>query len=105
MILTTTNNIEGKQISKYLGIVTGITYTPIYGGKGLSFKDMFSSTKYYESYEISLEQAKENAFQKLKYNGEKLKANAIVGISIDIESIANTATSMISITGTAVVVI
>lgn len=105
MILTTTNNIEGKVISKYLGIVTGITYTPIYGGKGMTFKDMFSTAKYYESHEKGLEEAKEKAFQKLKSNGEKLKANAIVGISVDVESIANSTASMISVTGTAVVII
>ena len=105
MILTTTNNIEGKVISKYLGIVTGITYTPIYGGKGMTLKDMFSTAKYYESYEKGLEEAKEKALQKLKSNGEKLKANAIVGISVDIEAIANSTASMISVTGTAVVII
>lgn len=104
MILTTTNNIEGKTITDYLGIVSDVTYTSTFSQKGLSFKDMFSSTKSYEAYEKSLETAKEAAFQKLKMHATELKANAIVGITIDVESISESMVSMISIVGTAVLV-
>lgn len=105
MILTTTNNIEGKTITNYLGIVSDVTYTATFSGAGMSFKDMFSSKKIYSAYEESLEAAKEAAFQKIKKHAENLKANAIVGISIDIESISGSMTSMISIVGTAVVAV
>lgn len=105
MILTTTNSIEGKTITNYLGIVSTVTYTATFSGAGMSFKDMFSSKKYYAAYEKALLDAKETAFQKLKTHAENLKANAIVGISVDVESISESMTSMISIVGTAVVVI
>lgn len=105
MIITTTNSIEGKTITKYMGIVTGTTYTASLDTKGLSFKDIFSSKATYANYEKSLEDAKENAFQKLKTNAELIKANAIVGVSVDIESIASSMTSLVSVVGTAVVAV
>lgn len=105
MILTTTNTIEGKTITHYLGIVSDVKYTATFSGAGMSFKDMFSSKKYYDAYEKSLLEAKESAFQKIKTHAENLKANAIVGISVDVESISGSMTSMISIVGTAVVAV
>jgi uncharacterized protein YbjQ (UPF0145 family) len=49
-----------------------------------------------------LESLKENAFQNLKDNAQKLEANAVVGIQLDIEPIANASNLLVSITGTAV---
>ena len=96
MILTTTNNIENFQIVDYLGIVTGSAYDSSYStnGKKMSFTDMFSMTKYREMYTLGLEGLKDNAV--------KLGANAVVGIQIDVEPLANSSTLLVSITGTAV---
>ena len=105
MILTTTDNIEGKKITKYLGVVSGTTFTYTFSSKNVSFKDMFSSEKSYKGYAKSLEEAKESAFQQLMENAKNLNANAIVGISVDIESVSGSMTSMISIVGTAVTTI
>ena len=107
MILTTTNSIEGPQIQDYLGIVSGIAYNSSYKYKGtkVSFKDMFNMSKYYDAYASGLELIKEEAFQKLNTNALALKANAIIGIKIDIEPLANSSTLIVSITGTAVKVI
>ncbi|MBU2921610.1 YbjQ family protein [Winogradskyella psychrotolerans] len=104
MILTTTNSIENHNIIDYLGIVTGISFnsTHSYKGKNMSFKDMFSSQKYYEAYAKGLEHVKEEAFQKLQDNAKALGANAVVGVQIDIETLATTNTLIVSITGTAV---
>jgi uncharacterized protein YbjQ (UPF0145 family) len=104
MILTTTNNIENFKIVDYLGIVTGTAYDSSYtaNGKKMSFKDMFSMSKYYEKYSLALESIKEKAFQNLKDNASKLGANAVVGIQLDVEPLANSATLLVSITGTAV---
>ena len=104
MILTTTNSIENHNIIDYLGIVTGISFnsTHSYKGKSMSFKDMFSSQKYYEAYSKGLELVKEEAFQKLQANEKALGANAVLGIQIDIETLATTNTLIVSITGTAV---
>jgi len=104
MILTTTNSVEGFRIIEYKGIVTGISYNTGYSDKGskMSFKDMFSMKKYYEMYEKGLQHIKEEAFQKLKDNAKALNANAVVGIQIDIEPLANASTLIVSVTGTAV---
>lgn len=96
MILTTTDTIEGHSIQNYLGIVSGVDVSM--RKASLSF-DM---EKYYASYEDKITQVKEEAFQKLKNNAIKLGANAVVGIRLDIETVPDSGTIIISITGTAV---
>ena len=91
MILTTTNNIEGHKIVDYLGIVTGVSTN-----KHSFFKDDLSE---------NIEQNKELAFKQLLLNASKLKANAIVGIKVDIEFLEQRYKTIISVTGTAVKVI
>ncbi|AUP79417.1 heavy metal-binding domain-containing protein [Flavivirga eckloniae] len=99
MILTTTHSIEGHTIQDYLGIVTGVnTSMP-----KTTFS--FNMTKYYRSYEKKVNETKEEAFQKLKENAINLKANAIVGIIVDIETNPTTGLIIVSITGTAVKII
>ncbi len=96
MILTTTNSIEGHTIKDYLGIVTGVDASM--PKTTLSF----NMEKYYRSYESKVNEVKEEAFQKLKNNAMALKANAVVGISIDIETTSASGLIIVSITGTAV---
>ena len=91
MILTTTNSIEGHKIEGYLGIVTGISVAS-YG--------IFSG-----NIDVIVNKVKEQAFQKLQNNAIKLKANAIVGILVDIEVLDQRYKVIASITGTAVKVI
>jgi len=57
--------------------------------------------KYYDGISKSIEEVKTKAFEQLKENAEKLNANAIVGIKVDIDfTAANFITVCIS--GTAV---
>ena len=91
MILTTTNCIEGHKIVDYLGIVTGVSLVN------------FSIFK--NNIEQNINKAKEMAFQQLQGNALKLKANAVVGILIDIELIDNIHKVNVSIVGTAVKVV
>lgn len=99
MILTTTNTIEGHTIKDYLGIVTGVNASI----PKATFS--FNMKKYYESYENKVNEVKELAFQKLKSNAISLKANAVVGIKVDIESSHSSGMIMVSITRTAVKVL
>ena len=99
MILTTTNSIEGHVIQNYLGIVTGINVNM----PKTTFS--FNMDMYYQSYEKKISEVKEEAFQKLKENATNIKANAVVGISIDVETSPTTGLIFVSITGTAVKVI
>lgn len=96
MILTTTNTIEGHIIQDYLGIVTGVDVNMP------KTTLTFNMNKYYQSYEKNINEVKESAFQKLKDNAINLKANAVVGINLDIETSPTSGLIMVSITGTAV---
>ncbi|MDN3664964.1 heavy metal-binding domain-containing protein [Algibacter miyuki] len=99
MILTTTNTIEGHSIKNYLGVVSGVDVnmpkTTI----------SFNMEKYYENYENKINEVKEEAFQKLQDNAYKLGANAVVGIALDIETMPTSGIIIVSITGTAVMVV
>ena len=101
MILTTTNNIEGKQIKEYLGIVTGETII----GAHL-FRDIFASVRDVVggrsgAYEEVLREAKDTALREMGEKAESLNADAIVGIDLDYETIRN-GMLMVSASGTAV---
>ncbi len=90
MILTTSNSIEGYKVADYLGIVTGVSTN-----KQSVWKDDLDE---------NIGNAKELAFQKLQENAAKLKANAIIGIKIDIEFMEQRYRTVVSVTGTAVLV-
>ena len=97
MILTTTNTIEGHKIHDYLGVISGIGINEKAVSMGFSMK------KYYKSLADNMSVVKEQAFQNLKANAIKLKANAIVGIKVDIE-LTTSNYAIVSVTGTAVMV-
>lgn len=96
MILTTTNSIEGFKITDYKGLVSGVAANY----KKASFT--FNMEKYFDSLEVSIEEVKEEAFQKLTENAKKLQANAVVGIKVDVETSSTSSFIMVSVTGTAV---
>ncbi|NNE32327.1 MAG: heavy metal-binding domain-containing protein [Winogradskyella sp.] len=98
MILTTTNSIEGFKIMDYLGIVTGVAMNEDAITMG------FSISKYSQKIQSSIDNVKEIAFQRLQENATKLKANAVVGIKVEIEFASNNY-PMVSVTGTAVKVV
>jgi uncharacterized protein YbjQ (UPF0145 family) len=105
MILSTTNNIEGKQTVKYLGLVSG---DAVLGAN--IFRDFFASIRDIvggrsAAYEKELRKAKDIALGEMREQAKNLGANAIVGIDIDYETIGtNSSMLMVSANGTAVVV-
>jgi uncharacterized protein YbjQ (UPF0145 family) len=101
MILTTTNNIEGKQITDYIGIVTGETII----GANL-FRDIFASVRDVVggrsgAYEEVLREAKDIALREMSEKAASMGAHAIIGIDLDYETIRN-GMLMVSASGTAV---
>lgn len=94
MVLTTTNSIEGFRIVEYKGIVTGNSF---YTKTKFSFK----TEKNKQIIDDLISQTKEDAFQKLQLNASNLNANAVIGISVDFETV-NGSYFFISVTGTAV---
>jgi uncharacterized protein YbjQ (UPF0145 family) len=105
MIVTTTPQIEGKKISRYLGIVTGEAIM----GANL-FKDLFASITDIlggrsGAYEKELIRAKEISLQELEQRAQEMGANAVVGVDLDYEVLGrDNSMLMVSASGTAVVV-
>ncbi len=105
MIISTTPNLEGHLIQKYLGVVTGET---IIGAN--VFKDMMAGiTDFFggrsTTYEKVLIQAKDTAIQEMVDRAGQWGANAIVGIDIDYETVGGSGSMlMVTCSGTAVVI-
>ena len=105
MIVTTTPQLEGHRITRYIGIVTG---EAIWGAN--IFKDPFAGIRDIvggrsAAYEGELQKAKEIALQELQSRASAMGANAIVAVDLDYETIgANGSMLMVSASGTAVVV-
>lgn len=96
MILTTTDTVEGFRIIEYKGIITGTS-------SRLKTSFSFKTEKNMSIIGDVMNDAKELAFQELKANALGLKANAVVGINVDIET-ASGSYFFVSVTGTAVTV-
>ena len=103
MMVTTTPNIEGRQIRKYLGVVTGEAVM----GANL-FRDLFAGIRDIVggrsgAYEKELRKATAIAFEEIEAAAAELGANALVGIDIDYEVLGEkSGMLMVSISGTAV---
>jgi uncharacterized protein YbjQ (UPF0145 family) len=104
MLLTTTTVIEGRPVSRYLGVVTG---EAIIGAN--VFRDLFASVRDIvggrsATYERGLAEARETAMKEMQARATELGANAVVGIDLDYEVLGqNNGMLMVSVSGTAVV--
>ena len=105
MIVTTTQNIEGKRVVRYLGIVTG---EAILGAN--IFRDLFAGIRDIvggrsAAYEKELQRARQIALQELEERAAELGANAVVGVDLDYEVLGGgNGMLMVSASGTAVVI-
>lgn len=103
MLMTTTPSVEGKQIVRYLGVVTGET---IIGAN--VFRDFLAGVKDFfggrsASYEAVLREAKDTALEEMARQAEALGANAVVGIDLDYETVGGSGSMlMVTCSGTAV---
>ena len=103
MIHSTTPTLEGKSVSKYLGVVTG---EAILGANIV--KDFFAGIRDIvggrsAAYEKELQKARVIAFEEMDEQANNLGANAILGIDLDYETVGGSML-MVPISGTAVVV-
>lgn len=105
MIRSTTNILQGRDITEYKGIVVG---EAILGAN--IFKDIFGAIRDIVggragAYEEELGRARDIAFTEMEREARDMGANAIVGIDIDYEVIGmKGGMMMVSVSGTAVVV-
>ncbi|GAB6174594.1 heavy metal-binding domain-containing protein [Paradesulfitobacterium aromaticivorans] len=103
MILTTTPNIEGREIITYHGIVTGeaIMGANIVRDLFASITDIIGGRS--GAYEEKLHDARNIALQELEQQALRLGGNAVVGIDLDYEVVGQSML-MVSASGTAVTV-
>ena len=103
MILSTTNTLEGKSITKYHGLVSG---EAILGAN--IFKDFFAGIRDIvggrsAAYEEELRKAKDIALGEMQSQAAAMGANAVIGIDLDYETIGSSGSMlMVTACGTAV---
>ena len=104
ILLSTTSVIEGRPVSRYLGVVTG---EAIIGAN--IFRDMFASVRDIvggrsATYEKGLAEARETAMKEMSQKAVALGANAVIAIDIDYEVLGQgNGMLMVAVSGTAVV--
>ena len=105
MIVTTTSTLQDKQITAYLGIVSG---EAILGAN--IFRDLFAGLRDIVggrsgAYEKSLREAKDIAMQEMQDAARKLGADGVIGVDLDYENITignGGGMLMVSASGTAI---
>ena len=102
MLMTTTNNVEGKKITQYHGLVTG---EAILGAN--IFKDFFAGIRDIvggrsSAYEKELRQAKDIALKEMQVEAANLGGNAVIAIDLDYETVGQGSMLMVTASGTAV---
>lgn len=105
MIITTTPNIEGHAIKQYCGIVSAETIlgANVFRDFMASIRDFFGGRS--GSYEQVLKEAKETALRELAQKAQSVGGNAIVGITLDYETVGQSGSMlMVVATGTAVLI-
>lgn len=103
MIITTTNNIEGRPVKEYLGLVNGEVINGINFIKdfAVGLTNFFGGRS--ASYENELIDARTRALEEMKGIATKMGADAIIGVDIDFEVLgADGSMLMVVATGTAV---
>lgn len=100
--ITTTPAVEGRQITRYHGIVTG---EAVLGANIV--KDLFAGIRDIvggrsAAYESELRRARQIALAEASQAAVELGANALVGVDIDYETIGGGNMLMVSVSGTAV---
>ena len=106
MIIVTTPSLEGRRITRYVGLVSG---EAILGAN--IFRDIFAGIRDIvggrsAAYEQELRKAKGIAIQEMQEEAQRLGGNAVVGVDLDYETItmgSGGGMLMVSASGTAVV--
>jgi uncharacterized protein YbjQ (UPF0145 family) len=101
--VTTAFELNGKRITKNLGIVRGITVRSrsIVGNIGAGLQTLFGGN--ITLFETLCEKAREQSFERMVAHAEQMGANGIIGMRYDATEIGGGITEVLAY-GTAVVV-
>ena len=107
MLIVTTPDLQGKRITRYVGIVSGeaILGANIFRDMLAGIRDIVGGRS--AAYERELRKAKEIAMEEMAAEAAEQGANAIVSVDLDYETIglgSGGGMLMVSASGTAVVV-
>ena len=105
MIITTTNNVENKEVTAYKGIVFGEVITGINVLKdiGAGFRNVVGGRS--KSYEDELLAAREEALAEMQERARSLGADAVIGMKMDYEVLgSDNGMLMVTCSGTAVTI-
>jgi uncharacterized protein YbjQ (UPF0145 family) len=103
MIITTTDQVEGRRVIDYLGVVTGEAIIGVN-----VFRDFFAGIRDIVGgrsggYQNALKDAREHAMADMQDAAKRLGADAVVGVDLDYEVLGKeNGMLMVSINGTAV---
>jgi uncharacterized protein YbjQ (UPF0145 family) len=103
MIVTTTDAIEGRRVTQYLGVVAGEAILGVN-----IFRDLFSGIRDIiggraGGYQAALRDARQAAFADLEEAAKAVGADAILGVDVDYEVLGKeNGMLMVSVNGTAV---
>lgn len=103
MIISTTSHLEGRSVTKYLGIVSGEVISGVNVIKDIAagITNFFGGRS--GSYEKELVEAKNKAIDEMQSVAESLGADAVIGVDIDFEVLGSEGSMlMVVATGTAV---
>ena len=102
-IVTTTQNVQGYIINKYIGLVSGETVigTGFLSELDASFSDLFGVKN--ASYSNKIIEAKECAIKKMIANSIARGGNAIVGVSFEVLTFSRNLIG-VSVNGTSVII-
>lgn len=103
MFVTTTNDITGYRVVRYLGVVRGVTVRSrsVVGNFGAMLQSLFGG--HISIYTELAERAREEAFDRMNAHAEQEGANAVIAMRYDANEITSGITEVLAY-GTAVVV-
>ena len=101
MIVTTGNDVPGRPVAQFLGVVRGVIVRSPTIGQGLmgSLKQMVGGN--IESFARVCDDARQHAFDRMVQHAEEIGADAIIGMRYDATEFAQGVTEVLAY-GTAV---
>ena len=103
MLVTTTNDVTGYRVARYLGLVRGITVRSrsVIGNFGAGLQAIFGGN--ITIYTDLAERARGEAYELMVKHAQEVGANAIIGMRYDANEITDGITEVLAY-GTAVVI-
>ncbi len=102
MLMTTTASVQGQEIGRYLGLVSGEAVAGINALKdmGAGLRNVFGGRS--QGYEEELVRARESALAEMGERARAMGAHGVIGIAIEYSTLGQGNMLLAACTGTAV---